>query len=105
MANMRYDWALECMCFMPYIRAGIGYGNTKFSHKYTQQDEFGTVYHCRNRHHQSAFAYQAGVGITIPDIMCNTHLDIGYNYWSTVQKKGRSNLGNNSLVVAAKYVF
>ncbi|MBA3602606.1 MAG: porin family protein [Parachlamydiaceae bacterium] len=105
MANVRYDWALECMCFMPYIRAGIGYGNTKFRTRHDDYDCYNNLLRCRHNHHRSAFAYQAGAGITIPDIMCNTHLDIGYNYWSTTQRRGRSNLGNNSLVVAAKYVF
>lgn len=105
MANVRYDWALECMCFMPYIKAGIGYGNTKFRTKHDDFDACGNLFHCRKSHDQSSFAYQAGAGITIPDIFCNTHLDIGYNYWSTTQNKGHSNLGNSSLVVAAKYVF
>lgn len=110
MANVRYDWALECMCFVPYIRAGIGYGNTRFSTRHDERrwDSASHVFRnwdCKRHHHQSSFAYQGGIGITIPDIMCNTHLDIGYNYWSTTQRRGRSNLGNNSLMVAAKYVF
>lgn len=105
MANVRYDWALDCMCFMPYFRGGIGYANTKFSTQWDHEDECGAKFHCHNSNNKSSFAWQAGAGITIPDVMCNTHLDIGYNYFSTTQSNGHNNLGHNELFVAAKYVF
>jgi opacity protein-like surface antigen len=107
MANVRYDWAIDCMCFVPYIRAGLGYANTRHSVRFDRTDNCGAVFHCRNRHNKSSFAWQAGAGITIPDILCNTHLDIGYNYFSTTQNGGSrgKGLGHNELVVAAKYVF
>lgn len=113
MVNVRYDWALECMSFMPYIRGGIGYANTRFALRWDERFFDTTIgdfctNNCRHRRNQSKFAYQAGAGITVPDILCNTHLDIGYNYFGTTSdnnRRDRGNQNNHSLFVAAKYVF
>jgi opacity protein-like surface antigen len=101
MANVRYDIAIDC-CFTPYIRAGIGYANSKFEHKNKDNGSKVAGSDCgkHSRHHsENGFAYQAGVGFSMP-IGCNTALDIGYNFL-----RAEKELNNQSVVVAARYTF
>lgn len=95
LGNLRYN--IDCgQCFVPYVRAGIGYGNSKASTRRWDSEK------CKHRSHsktESGFAWKVGGGFTMP-IDCNWSWSVGYDYL-----RAQKNIGNNSVTVAANYKF
>lgn len=112
MANIRYDWAIDC-CFTPYIRGGLGWAETKIEKNHNggsdsyangtaavvgSENNYGSNSNT-TRERRRGFAYQVGVGLAFP-VCDNITMDVGYNFLRALKE-----VNNQSLVFAARYTF
>lgn len=96
LANMIYDFQLDCAWLNPYVGFGIGYGNNKVVNDRWDNDEGCCNRNCKNR---NGFAWQFIAGVAYPVTEC-FDLDIEYRYFQS-----HKHVRSNDLVFGGRFAF